>query len=325
MDKIIFLNVGWMSKYEGLKDDKISGGGKYVEEHGYGHEILNFQPYDGKMYGNAPVPHGTIKLEKLGAAKGAESVECVLVIWVAKSLIVGWYKNATVYRRSQPPKSSAHSFQGDPIRYHVTAAEADCTRIDPLDARWFHVPRARERKHAMGRSTWFAEGSSNSAFRAKVIQYVASGGKIVSVRKDKQPKAAGTPHQPDPFKRLKVERMAIELVTRYYTSIGYTVDSVEEDNLGWDLNVIHRLTSAILKLEVKGLSGEAVSVELTPNEYRMMQKHRDVYRVCVATKCLEENHPALAVFSYNKLSKKWLDEDGRLLRINVVESARLRV
>jgi hypothetical protein len=207
----------------------------------------------------------------------------------------------------------------------VTAAEADCTRIDPLDARWFHVPRARERKHAMGRSTWFAEGSSNSAFRAKVIQYVASGGKIVSVRKDKQPKAAGTPHQPDPFKRLKVERMAIELVTRYYTSIGYTVDSVEEDNLGWDLNVIHRLTSAILKLEVKGLSGEAVSVELTPNEYRMMQKHRDVYRVCVATKCLEENHPALAVFSYNKLSKKWLDEDGRLLRINVVESARLRV
>jgi len=325
MKKIIFLNVAWMSKYNGLTGDKMSGGGKFVAAHGYGHELLNFCPYKGKMYGFATLPHGTIRLEKLEAPKGAESVDGVLVIWVAKSRIVGWYKNATVYRHSQPPKSAARSFQRDPIPYQITAAEADCTRIDPPDARWFSVPRARERKHAMGRYTWFAEGNSNRSYRAKVLQYVASGGKAASLEKKKQSKVVSGPHQPDPYKRLKVERSAIDLVTRYFASIGYVVGSVETDNLGWDLNAVHRLTSESLKLEVKGLSGRAISVELTQNEYSMMQKHKDDYRVCVAAGCLEKSHGSLAVFYYNKSLKKWVDENDLPLKINVVKSARLWV
>ena len=119
MDKMIFLNIGWMSRYAGVRGDPISGGQKYLARHGYGHEMLNFKPYAGKMYGTAPVPHGTIRLEKLGAPKGADSVDRVLVVWVARSLIVGWYKNATVYRHSQlPPKetliklSAFHNWSG---------------------------------------------------------------------------------------------------------------------------------------------------------------------------------------------------------------------
>src|SRR5438093_8563465 len=117
MDKMIFLNVGWMSKYSG--PGKISGGGKYVTIHGYGHEMMNFKPFAGKMYGTAVVPHhGAIKLEKLGADKGSEFVDGVLIIWVAKSRIVGWYKNARIYRRSQsPPKKSGRSYKGDAIGY----------------------------------------------------------------------------------------------------------------------------------------------------------------------------------------------------------------
>src|SRR5438128_1375943 len=116
MDKMIFLNVGWMPTYSG--PGKITGGGKYVTIHGYGHEMLNFKAFAGKMYGTAAVPrYGAIRLERLGAAKGAEFVDGVLVLWVAKSHIVGWYKNARVYRRSQPPpKNSGRSYKGDPIR-----------------------------------------------------------------------------------------------------------------------------------------------------------------------------------------------------------------
>jgi hypothetical protein len=78
------------------------------------------------------VPHGVIKLEKLGAPKGAESVDGVLVIWVAKSHIVGWYKNATVYRYSHPPhKNSGRSHKGDLIRYRVSTAKSDFRRLDP--------------------------------------------------------------------------------------------------------------------------------------------------------------------------------------------------
>ncbi len=58
---LLFLNVSWMSKYQGLGNDKISGGFSYVKLHGYGHEILNFKPYEGHMYGFARVPHDSIR------------------------------------------------------------------------------------------------------------------------------------------------------------------------------------------------------------------------------------------------------------------------
>jgi len=99
-----------MSEYSG--PGQISGGGKYVTLHGYGHEMMNFKPFAGTMHGTAVVPrHGAVKLENLGAAKGAEFVDDVLVVWVAKSRIVGWYENARVYRHSQPPpkNQAAHT------------------------------------------------------------------------------------------------------------------------------------------------------------------------------------------------------------------------
>jgi len=323
MDKLIFLNVGWMSKYEGLASDTILGGGKYVTVHGYGHEILNFKPYRGKMYGASPVPHGTIRLERLGAPKGAESVDGVLVVWVAKSKIVGWYENATVYRNSQLPKSLSRSYQGSRIRYIVSAAKTDSCRIDPPDARWFSVPRAWQRKQAMGRYTWFAEGPQNSKFRARVLKYVASGGKNTVRESKSRPNPGSKPHQPDPYKRLRVEKAAIDLVARHFKSIGYKVDSVERDNLGWDLNAAHSETDLCLKLEVKGLSGRGINAELTPREYSMMKKHRHDYRICVATNCLDKNKSALAIFAYRDASKSWFDGDDRPLRIKDVMSAQL--
>ena len=323
MDRLIFLNVAWMSKYEGLKGDMMSSGAKQVRDHGWGHEMLNFQPYKGKMYGYAEVPHGTIKVEKLGAAKGADSVDGVLVIWVAGSRIVGWYKNAMVYRREQTLKSLTRSFPDGPVtRYRITAiAGSDCKCIDP-DARLFSVPRG---KGAMGRYSWFAEGKSNSAFRAEVFRYVESGGKISPVENGPRRKAGGNPHQPDPFKRVRIEEVAVDLVTRHFEELGYKVDSVEKDNVGWDLNAIHRQARMSLKLEVKGLSGQEVAVELTPNEYTMMQRFKHNYRICVATGCLGKNQRPLQILAYNDASRQWVDGDDRPVKIKELKSARLRL
>jgi len=55
MNKMIFLNVGWMKHYQGLEGDSIAGGGSYVEQHNDGCEIKNFQPYEGYMYGFARI------------------------------------------------------------------------------------------------------------------------------------------------------------------------------------------------------------------------------------------------------------------------------
>jgi hypothetical protein len=329
LDRILFLNVGWMSKYQGLQADKITGGGKYVSLHGYGHEIFNFKPYAGHVYGFARAPHGSIKLERLGGAKGAASVDGVLVIWVAKSLVVGWYENATVFRHTQPPpKESGRTYRGDPIAYNVIAKRVNSQLLD-RDARLLQIPRAKEREHGMGRYSWYADGPTNRAFRDKVFEYVASGGdsSVLGTQRRKNKTGSthgGLPHKTDPHKREWVEHYAINLTSHHFETLGYEVDSVEADNVGWDLNAVHRTTRLLLRVEVKGLSGHGVNVEMTRQEYEMMRKYKSSYRVCVATDSLDRKLRALSVFAYNDMSGKWTDGDDRPLLIQEVKSARLR-
>jgi hypothetical protein len=327
MDRMIFINITWMSSYAGLEGahTSSSSGHGYVKRHGYGHEMFNFKPLKGKVYGTAPFPRGVVKIEKLGAEKGAESVDGVLVVWVAKSVIVGWYENATVYRHSQV-RPQSHFYKGKPIGYRAVAAEKDCKLILPPDARFaFGVPRAWQRKNAMGRFTWFADGAVNRSFQEKVRKYVAAGGDISKVENVlKAGRLIGVSRQADPRKRSQVETTAVNLITKHYESQKYDVRYVGHDNLGWDLNARHRVTGRELKLEVKGLSGSGMTVELTPNEYAMMNKHKVDYRICVVTNCLRDRAKR-TVFAYNESVKSWTDEDDRPLRIKEMTAARLQL
>jgi hypothetical protein len=178
----------------------------------------------------------------------------------------------------------------------------------------------------MGRYIWYAEGAANRAFRDKVLKYVAADGDISVLGNGKRSKKpGGGPYQPDPQKKAKVEKSAIELATQHFESFDYVVDSVQRDNLGWDLNAVHKQTGLGLKLEVKGLSGQEISIEMTPNEYKMMRKHQQTYRTCVATNCLKKSQRTLAVFAYNAASDNWVDGSDRPLQINELKSARLRL
>ncbi len=64
MNKIIFLNTGWMHKYKGLGSDKISGGGKHVDKTGWGGEMFNFLPQNNKYFGYAET-WGAINLNRI--------------------------------------------------------------------------------------------------------------------------------------------------------------------------------------------------------------------------------------------------------------------
>ncbi len=50
---MVFLNIAWMERYEGLlrDDSEIYGGGAFVEKYGHGGEIFNFKNIKGKVYG----------------------------------------------------------------------------------------------------------------------------------------------------------------------------------------------------------------------------------------------------------------------------------
>lgn len=318
MKPIVFFNIGWMDKYDG--PGKIQGGGAYVKKHGFGHEILNFKPYNGFMYGFVQVRTG-IHIERLGAAKEDGSLDDVLVVWTANdpgggTYIVGWYDHATVYRsRQSPPDGSNRIHRIDPLGYYAKAKLEDCKRLS-FDERNFPIPR--KQKGGFGQANvWFADQPSNVTLKLAVLEFVSSGKVPTAIRPTP---ATGHSWQPDPWKRKKVEDKAIARTIQHYEALGYTVDSRERDNLGWDLEATRE--SKCLKLEVKGLSGSDLLVELTPNEYQKMQQHKSSYRICVVTEALSAKS-LLKVFAFSPERNAWEDDEGNSLKIDEIVSARI--
>lgn len=184
---IIFLRTGWMINYRGVtKNDQIYGGGKFVEENRFGHEMYNFLPFNGRVYGycrnNRPggrseYVHGAgIKLERLGANKQDRQLNGVLVVWLAKrpqagTEIVGWYKNATVYRDWQDaPQGSNRVFNGEAVGFHASTVEADATLLPP-EKRKFVIP-AKGPGIIGQANVWYADDPATKAIRQQALRFI---------------------------------------------------------------------------------------------------------------------------------------------------------
>lgn len=189
MYRLIFLNIGWMEHYQGLNGDSIVGGGSFVAENRYGHEMFNFLPWGGRMYGYVQAP--SIHIDKLGAHPSAQSVSGILAVWVARypyrggTYIVGWYENATVYRNLQEPtfipNRKLNEYITPSIRavgedigkyaYYFTSTNEDDSQILPVSERTFQIPRGGPGD--MGRANvWFADHPNKAGFRQRVIDYI---------------------------------------------------------------------------------------------------------------------------------------------------------
>jgi len=325
MKRMVFLNIGWMKNYKGIDDgDKIVGGGSFVKEKGYGHEIFNFLSEKGKLYGYVQpvIPHETIKIERLGVSSTDSYVDNVIAIWVSKSpsggvFIIGWYDNSTIYRVLQKPRTKTKRRYNDEIfGYYVEANEQDCTLL-PIDERVFQIPRG---KGAMGQSNvWYADQEKHLELKRKVIEFLKTGNKQSesnATNNNSQSK------QPDPYIRQHVELAAIKETVKYYSGLGYEVFSVEKDNAGWDLEA--SIGKKKLLIEVKGLSQDQLIIELTPNEYKHMKDKKDNYRISVLTQALSKIS-SLSIFSYSPENGRWEDDNGNPLKINEIISARMRL
>lgn len=322
METMIFLNTAWMERYEGLSgnDMEIHGGGSYVEEYGYGHEIFNFKKINGKVYGYAQ-PGGFNNLQRLGASEDDEHIEGVLVIFTAThrdggTYIVGWYKEATFYRDYQNTRLKERKFRDEYIGYYAVTNAENATLLSE-DERFSSPIIPRRVKGGMGQSNvWYADSHEMLEFKKDVLKHIEKYEKIKSKRVNKS-----FSKKVDIQAKKKVEKIAVEKVVKEYTNRGFKVSSCETENLGWDLEATHKKT--FLRIEVKGLSGDKISVEITPNEYKMMQKFKESYRLCVVTECLES--PILYTFSYSNEKNAWLSEDGEELFIDQIISARCYV
>jgi uncharacterized protein with WD repeat len=144
---MLFCNIGWMEEYAGLQGtgDSLTGGGKYVVENGRGHEVCNFLPSGKYVYGHVESSRGDIdtkiQIERLGAKARSEFVTSIDVIWTATSptekgrRVVGWYRNATVYRNRQEFQTSPtkqHRLDGL-TNYRISAKASDAKLLMPHD------------------------------------------------------------------------------------------------------------------------------------------------------------------------------------------------
>jgi 5-methylcytosine-specific restriction protein B len=181
MESLIFFNVGWMKRYQDLaEDDRPQRGGKWVEEHEWDYSMLNFLAFKSRYYGYGQPQGNQIKLERLGAAPDADRLDHVTVVWVSTSpthgpVIVGWYRDATLFRDYQePPKGAGRTHEGKAIGFYATAKVEDCVLL-PEEARTFAVLRG---KGGMGQSNvWYADQPEHDTFKQQVLDYIASGGK----------------------------------------------------------------------------------------------------------------------------------------------------
>ncbi|WP_161967496.1 DUF3883 domain-containing protein [Fimbriiglobus ruber] len=316
-----------MDRYRGvIGGDTMTGGGAYVAEHGFGHEMFNFLPFQGYVYGYVQPPgrkdrwdEARIKLTRLGASGSDILVSGILVVWVATAstggtFVVGWYKNATVYRDHQIAPEGSNRQHGEITCGYYARAASENAECLPPDERVFSVPRG---EGGIGQANiWYADDpEQNSQIRSAVLSYINTRQIPVTSIADQ-----AAPRQPDPLLRQRVEEAAVLTTKHYFSGLQYRVDSVEADNIGWDLNAV--LGQRHLRLEVKGLSGSQVVLELTPNEYAAMQRYRDSYRVCIVTNALTD--PCLIIFAYSSESSMWESQIPvrRILNIREIVAAR---
>lgn len=179
--RYLFAHVSWMPRYVGTPDDWIFSTHGYVVANKTGHERWNFRPENGRFLGYVPLrgkgdgeTPGEILIEQLGASRRDSTIDGITVIWFANAprspkdaYIVGWYRNATVFREAQ--------FRGK-REFRMSCRIEDATLLDESD-RTFSIPHVRSRaSQALGygygqSSVWYARNAPN-IFLEDVTRYI---------------------------------------------------------------------------------------------------------------------------------------------------------
>lgn len=283
--KVLFARVGWMLYYRGRipGDDRPIGGGRYNKSK-IGHEVYNFQEAGEHLYGyfQPTMSSNAIALERIDPeAAGEDTLNSVLVVFIARrpkgrQVIVGWYKDAKVFRRKVQ-----HS-PGKPRGYgHFCSAEKrNCTLI-------YHADRDHEipfGKGSIGQSNvWYPLAGDGSQKRAPWIQQALDfivdyqGSNIfaepeVAVEKESaaaaeeafaQSKGQGFARTPE--ERQALEDRAMAVAKKYFRDEGFGVENVSARR---PYDLLCRRGTRELHVEVKGTTTDGVAIVLTNNEVK---------------------------------------------------------
>lgn len=186
MIRILFCNISYLPYYN-TRLDRVApkNGGAYVAKMHDAYEKHNFEECADGQYrgfvetkyrigyeaGIATNTYNSLHIERIDPfAKGKTYLDNVLVVFCAKpengqTVIVGWYKNATVFRRRP-------FYNG---RFFNIQADRKDGFLLPEDQRTFVAPRARQDGIGFGQANiWYAGTPECSEYVNKVIRYIES-------------------------------------------------------------------------------------------------------------------------------------------------------
>jgi len=113
--------------------------------------------------------------------------------------------------------------------------------------------------------------------------------------------STSSPRFPDQEMRDRVERAAVDHAMLEYASHG-RVESVEDQNLGYDLDVIDHITGDIkYKVEVKGTAADEEVFYLTRNELRAAKEDPQRWRLAIVVHALE--NPDLRPYRVHEMER----------------------
>ncbi|WMJ74100.1 DEAD/DEAH box helicase family protein [Cytophagaceae bacterium ABcell3] len=146
MKKVLFCRVGWCKYYDDIKDKgkRPIGGGSYNKDE-VGHEVYSFKPEKGILFGYVQpsmqsFSRRELNLERISVNLNDKNlIEDVLVIFFATSIrqgaqvVVGWYKDASVYRKYQKPKNQNNR---NGFTYNLVTSEENGVLLNGYDRKW---------------------------------------------------------------------------------------------------------------------------------------------------------------------------------------------
>ena len=338
--KIVFLHSINMTRYQGHEENIHAGNFDFAKKHGYGFEMYNFLDIGGRHYGFVELGHReghekSIRLENLGASKSDSSLDGVLAVWTAPCRdgkgreVVGWYRNATLYRHVVRPRGNVkrarqfthpETHKRFTIGYRIDADAENCRILHPDERVLRILPYGRGVKGIPGQSSIYYpsnQATDNAVkLRNRVLNFIEqfdAGSPPSSPRK--RPRWRGQ----DQIRKRRIEKAAVKHVCKHFGTgrkgLGYWIESREKDGVGYDL--LMTKGDVTLCVEVKGRSGNEVMAEFSPNESRVITDHENGaftdgdYRVCIVTDALNEHSQRrLHHFSWWQEKRAWIEVDG---------------
>ena len=325
--KLLVCNAAWMNWYRGLQQrDRPVHGGSFVDRHGYGHELLNFSPNGKYYYGYVQARFQSIDIDRLGA-QGRPYVDDVLVVWRARSpagsVVVGWYKNARVYRARQEGNARRrikHKGKFDTIGWFFRAPISGSRLLPPR----FRTLRWPASSPGFGSTTFvsFLEEDQPEvrSYRRTLLAYIkrVEAGHLGPPTRRKRP-------APDSDLNLRIERAGVNAARKYYEELGYSVKSVENEKCGYDLLATAEGDELLVEVKSTSIKDAAnACVGLTPNEFAQSKFRRTTYRICIVLDAL--GRPQLREYQWDSRASRWFDLTSiSHLDVQVIQAANLTI